>query len=242
MSAIRVRGLEFGFGRKTVLDGLDLDVAAGTTVALLGPNGAGKSTLLRACLGLLKPRAGTVDVLGLEPHRNAAAVQCRIGYVPDRPDVYPWMRVADLFRFLRPHFPTWSDVQARSQVEKLGVPTDTPFSKMSRGQGMKAMLAAALSHEPELLLLDEPFGGLDPLIREEVLRNVIGALADEGRTVLLATHDLEIAARAADRVAVLAHAKIQKEGSVDEFDVGPEPTPTAKRLHRALAAAAEEAR
>ena len=111
---------------------------------------------------------------------------------------------------------------------------------MSRGQGMKAMLAAALASRPRLLLLDEPFGGLDPLVREEVLKNVIGALGDDGPTVLLATHDLEIAARVADRVAVLANGRIRREGSVDEIGGRNLPTPAAKRLHETLAVAAEE--
>ena len=240
MKAIEIKGLEVGFGRKQVLQGLDLQVERGHTVALLGPNGAGKSTLLRACLGVVKPRAGQVRVLGVDPGRRPSGIQRLVGYVPDRPDVYPWMRVKDLFRFLAAHFPHWDAQEARTHIERLRVPTDTPFSKMSRGEGMKAMLAAALAHRPELLLLDEPFGGLDPLIREEVLRNVIGALGEEGRTVLLATHDLEIAARAADRVAVLAQGRIQKEGPVEEIDVDPEPTPAAQRLHRALASAVEE--
>lgn len=240
-----VEALTVRYGRQPVLDGLDLRVERGTTTVLLGPNGSGKSTLLRACLGVVRARSGRIRLLGLDPQRHAGRVQRRVGYVPDKPDVYAWMTTEALFRFLRPHFPTWDEDRAHELVHRLDIPRTQPFGRMSRGQGMKAMLAAALAPRPSLLLLDEPFGGLDPLVREEVLASVIGALADgelgdDAPTVLLATHDLEIAARVADRVAVLANGRIRREGTVDEIGGRNVPTPTAKRLHATLAVAAEE--
>ncbi len=244
-AAVSARGVSVRFGRNLVLDSLDLAVARGTTTVLLGPNGAGKSTLLRCLLGVAQPNEGEVSVLGLSPARDRPAVLRQVGYVPDKPDVYPWMRVGDLFRFVKAHQPSWDDAHARALVDRLAVPRDRTFGRMSRGEGMKAMLATALAPRPAVLLLDEPFGGLDPLVREEVLRNVIGAL-DESEasvtTVLIATHDLEVAARVADRVAVLANGKIRREGPVEEIgsEVRREPTPAARRLHDALAVAAEE--
>jgi ABC-2 type transport system ATP-binding protein len=236
---ICIRGLGVRFGRNVVLDDVDLEVTEGTTTVLLGPNGAGKSTLLRTCLGAVKRFAGVVDVAGQDPARKPHRVREAVGYVPDMPDVYGWMTVRDLFAYLRPHYRSWDDEEATAQAKRLDVPMGTPFRKMSRGQGMKAMLAAALAPKPRVLLLDEPFGGLDPLIREEVLRNVIGAIGAE-RTVLVATHDLEVAARVADRVAMLANGKIRREGPVDELGVDATPTPAAARLHQTLAVAAEE--
>lgn len=233
--AIRARDVRMRFGRTPVLQGVDLDVPVGATTVLLGSNGEGKTTLLNLCMGSLARSGGELAVLGHDPQTRATDLGERIGYVPSIPDAYGWMRVDDWFRFLRPHFPTWNDARADDLVERLGVPTTTRFKQMSRGQGMKAMLASALAHDPRLLLLDEPFGGLDPLVREDVLRNVIAALGDEPRTVLMCTHDLDVAARVADRIAVLVEGRIVREGPVGEFADDGAATP--ERLRDALAAA-----
>jgi ABC-2 type transport system ATP-binding protein len=203
-----VRGLEVRFRRKRVLDGLDLQLAEGKVTVLLGENGAGKSTLLRLLLGVLRPRRGTVRMFGLDPLLAHREVLQRTGYVPDVPDVPPFFTPTQLFAFLRPHYPTWDDARCSELAEKLRVPMQTKFKALSRGQGMKAMLTAALAPDPELLLLDEPFAGLDPLVREDVLEAVVGALEDGKRTVLCATHELELAARIADRVAVMRDGRI----------------------------------
>ncbi|MBM4061192.1 MAG: ABC transporter ATP-binding protein [Planctomycetes bacterium] len=234
-TVLDIRGLHVGFGRKRVLEGLDLPVHGGAVTVLLGSNGAGKSTLLRVLLGVLRPQAGTVRVFGQDPLRQHRAVLQRIGYVPDAPDVYPWMTARDLFAFLRPQYPTWNVALCSELCERLAVPLRVKFKSMSRGQGMKAMLAAALAPEPELLLLDEPFAGLDPLVREQVLQGVVEALKEGERTVLCATHELEIAARIADYVAVLQDGKVQKHGSLAEVLGQEEPVAVPQGLHRVLA-------
>ncbi|MEQ8763615.1 MAG: ABC transporter ATP-binding protein [Planctomycetota bacterium] len=233
---IRIRGLEVRYGKRSVLSGLDLDIPPGTTLALLGENGAGKSTLLKACLGLRKPKSGTVRVLGLNPVRRPAKVQRQVGYVPDRPDVYPWMSPSELMRFLAPHYSSWDASRARELLEQLRVPQARAFRQLSRGEGMKAMLAAALVPRPTVLLLDEPFGGLDPLVKDEVLRAVLEVLGERKPTVLMATHDLEIALRAADRIAVLAGGRIAREGTPEEIaDRRTNEAVHPKDLHRVLA-------
>ena len=235
--AIVVRDVHLRFGRKRVLQGVDLEVPTGATTVLLGSNGEGKTTLMNVCLGTLRAQVGETRVLGLDPVREARALRTQLGYVPSTPDAYGWMRIGEWFRFLKAHHPTWDDARAAALVERLEVPTDTRFKQMSRGQGMKAMLAAALAPNPPVLLLDEPFGGLDPLIREEVLRNVIAALGGEPRTVLLCTHDLDVAARIADRIAVLADGRVVREGPVSDFADVPEGEATPADLREALAAA-----
>ena len=214
---IRIEGLAAGYGSRDVLHGVDLDVPQGTTTVLLGRNGTGKSTLLKACLGVLKPKSGSVRVLGLDPLRRRAEVLTHVGYVPDKPDVYPWMRPRDLFRLLKAHHPRWSDVRARELCERLEVPRSTRFKALSRGQGMRAMLAAALVPDPEVLLLDEPFGGVDIAAREDLLRGVLRVLDGATRTVLVTTHDLDIASRIADRVVVLDGGRVVREGPLDDF-------------------------
>ena len=233
--AIRARDVRMRFGRAHVLKGVDLDVPVGETSVLLGSNGEGKTTLLNLCLGSLARTGGELAVLGGDPERRSRELRAQIGYVPSVPDAYGWMRVGDWFRFLRAHYPTWSDARADDLVERLDVPRRTRFKQMSRGQGMKAMLASALAPDPRVLLLDEPFGGLDPLVREDVLRNVIAALGDEPRTVLMCTHDLDVAARVADRIAVLVEGRIVREGPVGDFADDGAATP--ERLRDVLAAA-----
>ena len=234
MNAIELKGVVQRYGRRPVLRGVDLAVPAGCTTVLLGANGEGKSTLLRLALGTLKPTEGTVSVLGLDPVRQARALRPRVAYVPDKPDVYEWMTLGEYFRFLRVHYPTWNDERARHVAEALGVALDVRFKHFSRGQGMKAMLAGALGSQPEVLLLDEPFGGLDPMVRETVLGSVINAIGDDPRAVLIATHDLDVAARLADRIALLSEGRVSREGAVTEFAAEESESATPKSLHDAL--------
>lgn len=237
--ALVARDLTMRFGRKVVLDRLDWTVPRGTVTVLLGENGAGKSTLFRLALGLLDPTAGSVEVGGLSPRQNPTAVRRAVGYVPDKPDAYPWMTVADLFRFLAPHHPRWSKARATEAAGALAVPLDVRFKDLSRGQGMKAMLAAALAQDPAVLLLDEPFAGLDPLVRDEVLAGVVRWLRDGERTVVCATHELDAAARIADRIAILGSGRIAREGTLSEVSGrDDEPASAPALLHEALAAAA----
>lgn len=205
---IVVTGLVAGYGRRRVLDGVNLTVAPGEVVVLLGENGAGKSTLLRTLLGLLPRARGEVTVAGLDPAVAPDAVRARVGFVPDRPDAPGWMTVAAYLRFVATHFPTWSEAAVASVLEVLAVPTDVPFRALSKGQGMKAMLAAALGPDPDVLVLDEPFSGLDPMARDEVLRSVIRGVGTRARAVLCATHDLAVAARLADRMVLLAEGRL----------------------------------
>lgn len=235
--SMRAVGVSKRFGRSRVLNGLDLDLADGAVTVLLGRNGAGKSTLLRLVLGVLRADAGTLTVLGEDPWRKPDAVRRRLGYVPDVPDACGWMRFAELCRFARAHYPTWDQQEAERLADQLEVPRRTKLARMSRGEGMKTMLVLALAPNPELLLLDEPFGGLDPLVREDVLRTVIGALRDGERTVLCATHELDIAARIADRVAILDGGGIRAHGTLEEVLGVEAPAEVPRQLYERLLAA-----
>tara|TARA_R110002094_G_scaffold164248_4_gene148489 strand:- start:1142 stop:1912 length:771 start_codon:yes stop_codon:yes gene_type:complete len=238
---ITLRGLEMRYGRKRVLEGFEFQLQAGQVTVLLGQNGSGKSTLMRALLGVLRPHKGSVRVFGKDPVRHHKDVLRRVGYVPDVPDVYPWMNAKDLFKFLAPQYPTWNKTRCRELCAQLDVPMKTRFKAMSRGQGMKTMLVAALSSEPDLLLLDEPFAGLDALVREEVLQGVLGALKDGDReiSVLCATHELDIAARIADRVAVLQDGRVHQHGTLAEVLGEEEPAQVPSGLQQVLATAAK---
>ena len=236
---ITLAGLDMRYGQKRVIRGLDFELAPGDVTVLLGQNGSGKSTLMRALLGVLRSHKGTVRVFGKDPVKHHKEVLRRIGYVPDVPDVYPWMNARDLFRFLAPHYPTWNKARCQQLCEQLQVPMKTRFKAMSRGQGMKTMLVASLSSDPDLLLLDEPFAGLDALVREEVLQGVLMALKEEDRevSVLCATHELDIAARIADRIAVLQDGVVHQHGTLAEVLGEDEPAQVPTGLQQVLATA-----
>ncbi len=203
------RGPLARLGRRDVLRGVDLSVPRGSVTALLGRNGEGKSTLLRLLTGFLSPAPGRVRVLGLDPARRAAAIRRRVGYVPDTQELPRWMRVADWFRFLEPFHPTWSRDEERALCSRLELDPQAKVSTLSKGQRAKHALVAALAHRPELLLLDEPFSGLDPIVRHEVLTAVLGHLRDEARTVVVISHSIADVERIADRVALLEGGRIR---------------------------------
>jgi ABC-2 type transport system ATP-binding protein len=213
---VEIQGVVKRFRRKTVLEDVTLELEPGTVTTLLGPNGAGKSTLLRLILGVLRPDAGSVRVDGLDPVRDGARVRRAIGYVPDRCDAPGWMSARELFGFLAPRYPTWSAEHASELAARFALPLDTPLARLSLGQAAKAMLAAAFAPAPRLVLLDEPFSALDPLARNEFLRGCIAELAQPDCAALVATHDLDVAARIADRVVVLAEGRIATSGTVTD--------------------------
>lgn len=226
------------FGHQRVLRDLSLELAPGECTVLLGRNGAGKSTLLRLALGVLRPTEGRLVVAGADPSARPNAVRRRVGYVPDAPDAPRWMKLPELLRFARAHYDTWNQERADELAAQLAVPQNTKLGDLSRGEGMKAMMVLALAAEPELLLLDEPFAGLDPIVRDDVLRAVIGALRQGERTVLCATHELDVAARIADRVAVLEGGRIAAHGTLAEVLGVDDPVATPDALRKKMVACA----
>ncbi|TDJ75299.1 MAG: ABC transporter ATP-binding protein [Planctomycetota bacterium] len=207
-SVIRVEGLTKRFGRRVVLEDVSFEVPADGVTVLLGGNGAGKTTLVRCLMGLSGMDAGRIEVCGLDPARSGRGVRERVGYVPDEADAYPWMNARDLFRFLRAQYPKWDDERAYRLLERLGAPLATTFGAMSRGEAAKVMLAAALAPAPQLVLLDEPFARLAPPVREKVLGVFVEEAPIAGGAALVATHDLDVAARIADRVLVLDGGRV----------------------------------
>lgn len=212
---LKVDGASARYGRKRALSEVSFELNPGSACVLLGENGAGKSTLLRTILGLEKLRSGSIQVEGIPVRRRASGVLQQVGYVPDVPDVSPWMTLADYFHFLRPQLVHWSDQRAQELTELLEVPIHRPFRQLSRGQATKAMLAGALAHQPALLLMDEPFGPLDPGSRDSVLRGVLDGLTDAGCAALIATHDVHMAARIADSIILLQQGRVQASGPLE---------------------------
>lgn len=216
---VSVEGLARRFGRAHVLRDVSFALPEGSVTVLLGENGEGKSTLLKLLLGLLRADRGTLRVLGHDPSlqgREARAVRRLVGYVPDAYDNPGWMTPRELFRFLRPQYPAWDQERAERLSGEWEVPLDRRFSALSRGQAARATVVAALAQSPRLLLLDECFAGLDPLARRDLLGGFLTELGELGVTTLAVTHDLDVAARLADRVLVLADGRIARQGTVEE--------------------------
>lgn len=216
MNPVSVQNLVCRFKKDVALDDVSFELPPGTITCLLGENGAGKSTLIKALLGLLPASEGQVAVLGHDPVKHGRYVRERTGYVPDAPDAPKWMTPSELYHFLRPQYHRWDEELVARLAARFGLPLETPLKSLSRGQAAKAMLIAALAPKPEVLLFDEAFSGLDPVSRKELLGGFLEELTLEKVCVLLATHDLDLAARVADRVMVLANGRLQAQGALDE--------------------------
>lgn len=185
---IEAQGLMKYFGSVQALDGLDLTVPEGAIYALVGPNGAGKTTLLRTLLNIYSPLAGTARVLGVDSRHLKPEHFAQIGFVAETTQMPDWMRVEEYLAYLRPFYPTWDDAYAAQLLRQFDLPADRRLRDLSKGMRMKAALASSLAYHPRLLLLDEPFSGLDAVVRDDFIRGILDQ--PEPLTILISSHDL----------------------------------------------------
>jgi ABC-2 type transport system ATP-binding protein len=216
-TALAVEGITKRYGEFTAVDGLSFRVPRGCIFGILGPNGAGKTTTLRMINDILAPDEGRIRILdGLSPGRQAAA---RIGYLPEERGLYPKMRVLDTLQFfgeLRGLGGREARDRGAAWLERLDVASwrDNKIQDLSKGMQQKVQFAAALLHEPELLILDEPWSGLDP-INADVLRDIVLEQKAAGRTILFSTHLMEQAEQICDRVCIIARGAKVLDGALD---------------------------
>jgi ABC-2 type transport system ATP-binding protein len=208
MNPIALEALTVRYGRRLALDQVSLDIPEGSVYALLGRNGAGKSSLVRCLLGEQKPSSGRAMLLGRDVWRERAAILSEVGVVPEDPDAPPAMTARQLSRFCSRLYPRWDAAGVEARLKRFGVPPDSPFGKLSKGQKGQVMMALALASSPRLLVLDDPTLGLDAVARKAVFEELIGDLADRGTTVFITTHDLAGVERIADRVGILRAGKL----------------------------------
>jgi len=206
------------FAGHTAVRELSLTVPAGSIFGLLGPNGAGKTTTIRMLLSIITPDEGRVVLLGVEG--SGRQLSERIGYLPEERGLYPKMRVLDQLAFLgeAKGLSRWdARKRARSWLERLGLGdwVIKKVSDLSKGMQQKVQFAGALQHEPELVILDEPFGGLDP-VNSQVMRDVVVEVARSGRTVLFSTHIMEHAEKMCDRIVIIARGEKVVDGRLAE--------------------------
>jgi len=221
-TVITVSELTRRFGGKTALASVTLSIPRGAVYGLVGANGAGKTTLIKHILGLLRAESGSVRVFGLDPVADPVGVLSRIGYLSEERDLPGWMRVDELIRYSRAFYPAWDDAYAEELRQAFALDLTARIRNLSKGQKARLGLLIALAYRPELLVLDEPSTGLDPVVRRDILEAIIRTIAEEGRTVLFSSHLLEEVERVADHVTMISQGKIVLSA----------PLPTIKESYR----------
>lgn len=216
-SAIEMSGLTHRFKKHVAIQGLNFKVPKGAICGFLGPNGAGKTTTLRILLGLLPPTSGNVQVLGLDPFHKGHELRRRIGFVPDVSHLYKWMTIKEVFTFAADVYGNWDDQACRTLTDRLNLPFSRTVCQLSRGELAKVNLIIAMAHHPELLILDEPTTGLDPLIRDEFLNTVLDFARVEGATIFFSSHILSDVDRIADRIVAISRGTLLADDRIDSL-------------------------
>lgn len=217
--AIETLGLTKRFKRRgpAVVDGLDLRVPRGSVYGFIGLNGAGKSTTIRMLLGLLPPTSGGCLLGGIDPQREPVRARRGVGYVPDRLTAYSWMRIARLVEFCEAMQGKWDRQEVERMLVRGRIDPAQRVGKLSKGTAAKLSLVLALGHDPDILILDEPTDGLDPIARDEFLEHVIGSVCDRGRTVLMSSHSLADVQRMADTIGLIHEGKMLLQARTDDL-------------------------
>jgi ABC-2 type transport system ATP-binding protein len=213
--AIEMQNVYKSFRRTPVLTGLSLRVERGKTFAFLGRNAAGKTTAIRTLLGLLNRDAGEVRVLGKDPQEEPIEVRARVGYLAEDQQMYGWMRVDEIVRFVAPFYATWDHDLALKYLREFELPLATKIKHLSKGQNVRLGLVLALAHRPELVILDDPALGLDPVMRKQFNRDLITHLQGEGRTVFYSSHLLYEVEPIADEVAILHEGRLIRQADTE---------------------------
>lgn len=214
---VRIDGLRKRFGDKVALDNVSLSVNRDRVLGLVGENGAGKTTLIYHILGSYTPESGSVSVFGLNPAQYPKEVLSRIGYLSETRDLPRWMRIDQLLRYMSAFYRTWDMDYAYQLLEQFELDPHRRIRTLSRGELARVGLLVALAHRPELLVLDEPSSGLDPVARLDILSAVVRSVAEEGRAVLFSSHLLDEVERIADDVCMLHQGKEVMFGSLEEI-------------------------
>jgi ABC-2 type transport system ATP-binding protein len=220
MNPVVVENLHKAFGAQQVLQGVNWNIAPGKVIGLLGRNGAGKSTLLECLLGLRESDAGSSRLYGhpvtaLDEHTRA-----RIGYVPQKSDLFDWLTPVQLLHYFKSLYPRWNQDKVDALMERWGFhgeARDKQISQLSGGQRQRLSIIRALAHDPQLLVLDEPVASLDPVGRRDFLQELIGDVIERDTTVIFSTHILSDLERVALDVAFLQGGKIVLQGPLDEL-------------------------
>ncbi len=213
--AIETSNLKKCFGNKKAVEALNLAVPYNGIYGFLGPNGAGKTTTIKMIMNIIKPTSGTSTIMGVPSRQLGPQNLLQIGYVSENQDMPEWMTVKYFLYYCRTMYPQWDDKFCQDLVAQFDLSLNQKLRDLSRGMKMKAALISALAYRPKLLILDEPFSGLDSLVREELISGFLEITRDQEWTIFISSHDLDEVERLADWVGIIDHAqlKIQEEAA-----------------------------
>jgi ABC-2 type transport system ATP-binding protein len=214
---IKAENLTKHYRRLVAVDNVNLEIPKGCVFGLIGPNGAGKTTLIKMLMGLTKITAGQASVLGLDATANPDRIHRLVGYVPETPTIYRWMRVSEVILFCRTFRDTWNDKLCQELLDTFELDPHQKVKHLSKGMLAKLSLLLALAYEPEVLILDEPTSGLDAVIREEFVDSLLKTICDRDCTVLFSSHSIEDVERIADRVGLIFNGQLQLDKPVKDL-------------------------
>ena len=214
---IQIEELSCRFDRVEAVRNLTLEVPAGCIYAFLGANGAGKTTTIKTLLNLIKPQSGSARVLGVDSTRLGPPELARIGYVSENQELPERLTVKQLISYCRSLYATWDDSLCRRLTERFALPMDRPIKNFSRGMKIKAALLVSLAYRPELLLMDEPFSGLDPLVRDDLIQGMLELSEQENWTVFISSHDIDEVERLTDQVGMIDNGVLTLSESSDSL-------------------------
>lgn len=214
---ITITDLHKRFRKTEAVAGLSLHVPEGQVTAFLGPNGAGKSTTIKCLLNLHRPDSGSATILGVDSRKLGPKEFTQIGYVSENMELPLWMTVKQFLDYCRPLYPNWDKAFEAQLLTQFDLPLTTKLKDLSRGMRMKAALLSSLVYRPKLVVLDEPFSGLDPLVRDEFIRGLLELTEQEGWTVFVSSHDIEEVQRLADRIAIINRGQLALDETSDSL-------------------------
>ena len=220
MDVLKFKKVSRGFGATPVLKGVEFAIAPGEVVGLLGRNGAGKTTLINLAMGMLAPDAGEVRVFGKDPRLEPVDVRRRIGYVAEDQELPPFLKVDEVLAMHAELFHKWDRKAAADLISRFELPLGRRIRDLSRGQVRQVALLCAVSHRPELLILDEPAGGLDPVARREFLETSIHLLNETGTTILFSSHHMGDVERIASRLIMIHENEKWIDSALDDIRDG----------------------
>ncbi len=214
-SLVEVESVSRRFGSTLALDGVSYRAGGAKVYGLVGANGAGKTTLIKHLLGLLRAKSGSVRVFGLDPVRYPVEVLQRVGYLSEERELPEWMRVDELMRYTQAYYPNWDTDHARRLLERFDLDSSKKVKELSKGMRAQIGLVVAVAHRPDLLILDEPSTGLDPVVRQDILAAIVRAVVDDDRTVIFSSHLLEEVERMSDHVTMLHQGRVVLDGALE---------------------------
>ncbi|MEI6560483.1 MAG: ABC transporter ATP-binding protein [Verrucomicrobiota bacterium] len=216
-NVIETQGLTCRFGKTAAVDNLTLAVPEGSIYAFLGSNGAGKTTTIKMLMNILRPTSGKAGILGVDSTRISPRELAQIGYVSENQRLPEWMTVAQFIAYCRPMYPTWDDAFCKRLLAQFDLPLDRKLKSLSRGMKVKASLLTSLAYRPRLLVLDEPFTGLDPLVRDEFIRGMLELSGEGNWTVFISSHDIDEVERLADWVGIINSGSLKLAESASDL-------------------------